>query len=233
MNLLSRLLRALAPCLVLLTLAAAPRADTGETERAVFQRARAAQQRGDFAAARALAARIPDYALTPWLVHEDLVKRLPTLEDAEVSAFLETQADTWLGERLRRTWLRELARRERWQDFLRHYRAQDDITLQCQWLVARLRGPRDASLMDDIERLWQRDDDYVAACAPAFEQLYASGRLDDTRLWTRLERAMEAGRGGAANDIAARLRTPRLRELFALWRRAASDSAAALRSPAL
>ncbi len=229
----SRLLRALAPCLMMLMLAAAPRADTGETERAVFQRARAAQSRGDFATARAFAARIPDYVLTPWLTHEDLVKRLPTLEDADVSAFLDRQADTWLGERLRRTWLRELARRGRWQDFLRHYRAQDDATLECQWLVARLRGPRDASLLDDIERLWQRDGDYVAACAPAFEQLYSSGRLDDARLWARLERAMDAGRGGAASDIAARLRTPRLRELLALWQRAASDPAAVLRSPAL
>ena len=210
-----------------------PAADVA-IQRTTFQRALKAQARNDYAAARRLAATLGDYPLRPYLMHEDLRKRLASAPVDEVAQFLNDNAGSYLGEHLRRAWLRELAAKQRWSILLRDYHEQDDVALQCQQLSARLALEPLSTVLADVENRWREGDAPNSnACAGPFARLYASGRLTDAQLWSRISHDMDNGDTRLAQSVAVHFEAPRYRGLFDLWLRAATAPLAVLRAPAI
>src|SRR5262245_45676794 len=74
---------------------------------------------GDAIKLQRSAALVPgDHVLAPYLGYWRLRLRLEDAAlDPEVRAFLETQAKSYLADRLRAEWLRELGKRGDWQSF--------------------------------------------------------------------------------------------------------------------
>jgi soluble lytic murein transglycosylase len=87
-------------------LAPIPAAPSGDHRASIFLDAERALKLGQRTRFRRLAARITDYPLYPYLVYEDLKRRLAHVGPAEVDAFLSDQADSVLASRLRRHWLK-------------------------------------------------------------------------------------------------------------------------------
>lgn len=197
-------------------------------QREVFSRARQAQSHGDFVQARRLAATLGDYPLRPYLEYEDLRQRLASAPDEQIKAFIARHRGGYLGEHLRTAWLRELARKARWSAFLAVYRPQEDITLQCLALTARLQVEPLETVLPDIVTRWQVG--RGSACQQPFARLYASGALSDAQLWERASVAMESGDISVAKDVASHFNTARYRGLFGLWLRAVSAPLTLLRA---
>lgn len=227
------LFRAVAVCLIVSALAlpvahGAPTDDTLAARRAAWLGARRAQQAGRHAEALGAAARLGDYPLAPYVVYEDLRRRLPALPARAIAEFLAREDGSFLAARLRREWLQELARRQQWALYHRDWRQQDDLELRCHALTAALaEGAREQALVQATE-LWLLGEPMPASCDAGFAALTASPRFDDALVWARLQKAYARGHTRLGAWLARQLRAPEARARGELWARAASDPAAAI-----
>lgn len=148
------------------------------------------------------AGRIEPGVLEPYLAFWQLDLRLNQAEPAEVSAFLERYADTWVAERLRAAWLKRLAREQNWTQFLNFYPglAAPDADLNCAHIVARAQTGNKNALLE-AKPLWFDGSDLPTNCALAFEMLRADGQLSVDDVYTRMRLAAEAGNANVVKTL--------------------------------
>ena len=198
-------------------------ADTGnDARRNAFKQAyAAARQGGD--GWRQQAAALRDYPLYPYLQAAALEHDIRQLDRATVEAYLDQYPDWIPAADLRRAYLRELARRHDWSNFLAMYRPGLGDALSCDALQARLAGGARLDFERDLATLWTRPN-LPNACDPVLDAAREQGLLTASRLWTRIDRALDAGQSGTVASLAASLPDSE--------RNAARRLAQALRDPA-
>jgi soluble lytic murein transglycosylase len=151
---------------------------------------------------RRLARRLEHYPLYPYLVYDELRRRLGKAGAAEVSAFLAGYADTPLSERLRRRWLNVLARRGEWNAFLRFWNTDESrIELRCRFLQALLNTGQRESAFAQVPDVWLSGDSRPKACDPVFRAWRDAGRLTRDLVWERIALAMDRGNPGLARYL--------------------------------
>jgi soluble lytic murein transglycosylase len=170
-------------------------------QRAAFRQAwdAATQQGGD--GWRALAAGLRDYPLYPYLPFAALEHDIRTVDLPTVQAYLRQYPDLIPAQDLRRDFLQELARRKDWNGFLALYQPGINATLACDALQAKLAGGAPLDFQRDLADLWARPG-LPGACDPVLQAAHDQGLLTDARLWTRIERAVDAGQGGTVAALA-------------------------------
>jgi len=156
----------------------------------------AAQQGGD--GWRASAGALTDYPLYPYLEATALTHDLKQLDLARVKDYLRRYPQLIPASDLRRDFLLELARRQDWGGFLALYRPGLGDTLTCDALQAHLakndlRGGR-LNFDTDLAALWEKPS-LPDACDAALNAAHEQGLLTPTRLWARIDRATDAGKG--------------------------------------
>lgn len=176
-----------------------------ETQRAAFQKAYVVAQRGgtDW---RALADNIKSYPLYPWLQAASMEHDLRNLDTVQVRGYLKRYPGLLPAHDLRRHFLSELARRKNWTDFLSLYQTGLGHTLACDALQARL-AQGETLHWDDLSGLW-KSPSLPASCNPVQTWAQAHGLLTRERLWARIDRAVDAGRGGTVASLARWLHGP-------------------------
>ncbi len=182
--------------------AAAPGTPTqpDEAQRAAFRQAyAAAQQGGD--GWRQLAAGLQNYPLYPYLEAAALTHDLRQLNRAPVQEYLQTYPDMIPANDLRRDFLLELARRQDWNDFLALYRPGLGDALSCDALQARLSQGGKLDFDKDLAALWSKPN-LPDACDDVLQAARKQGLLTPARLWARIDRATEAGKGGTVAQLA-------------------------------
>ncbi len=169
-------------------------AEPDATQRATFKQAyAAAQQGGD--GWQALAAGLHDYPLYPYLQAAALEHDVQQIDRATVAAYLAQYPDWIPAADLRSNFLLELARRQDWSNFLALYQPGLGDTLSCDALQARLAGGATLNFEQDLAALWAKPN-LPAACDPALDAAHDQGLLTSARLWTRIDRAADAGQSG-------------------------------------
>jgi soluble lytic murein transglycosylase len=205
----------------LLSSALAQAAEPDDAQRAAFRQAyAAARQGGD--QWRNLATGLRDYPLYPYLQAAALQHDIQQVDRATVEAYLRQYPDWIPAADLRRAFLRELARRQDWNNFLALYQPGLGDTLSCDALQARLAGGATLDFERDLAALWSKPN-LPDACDPALDAAHDQGLLTDTRLWTRIDRAADAGQAGTIASLANWLAEP--------GRTSARQLAQALRDP--
>src|SRR5574337_1016865 len=190
--------------LVLLAWLVAPGAQAGEpttaAQRAAFKQAYAAAQRGgsDW---RTLATGLHDYPLYPYLPAAALEHDIQQIDLAAVESYLKLYPDWIPASDLRRSFLQELARRQDWRDFLALYQPGLGASLSCFALQAKLAQGGKLDFDADLAPLWSRPS-LPNACDPVLGAAHAQGLLTGARLWTRIERAADAGQAGTIASLA-------------------------------
>ncbi|TAL88354.1 MAG: lytic murein transglycosylase, partial [Rhodanobacter sp.] len=160
-------------------------------QRTAFKQAYAAAQNGDDSW-RQLARSLHHYPLYPYLQAAALEHDIASLDRATVESYLR-QYPGWIpATDLRRSFLRELARRQDWEDFQALYQPGLGESLSCDALQAKLAHGDQLDFEQDLAALWARPR-LPDACAPVLSAAQAQGLLTDTRLWTRIDRAADAG----------------------------------------
>lgn len=191
-------------------------------QRIAFRQAWAvAQQGGD--GWRAWVGKLAGYPLFPYLEEAALEHDVATLDRATVAAFLARYPDLLPAADLRRAWLLEQASQQRWDDFLALYQSGLGDTLTCDALQAKLAQGGTLDFQRDLAALWAKPG-LPNACDPVIAAAHDAGLLTDARLWTRIDRAVDAGQGGTVAALAA--------WLPAEEGKAAARLAQALRDPA-
>jgi soluble lytic murein transglycosylase len=189
----------------LLASAMAHAAEPDAAQRAAFKQAyAAAQQGGD--GWRPLASGLRDYPLYPYLQAAALQHDIQQIDRASVESYLAQYPDWIPAADLRRAFLRELARRQDWGTFLALYQPGLGDTLACDALQARLAGGGTLDFERDLAGLWAKPN-LPDACDPVLAAAHDQGLLTDARLWTRIDRAADAGQAGTIASLVAWLPT--------------------------
>ncbi len=175
-------------------------AEPDASQRAAFKQAyAAAQQGGD--GWQSLAAGLRDYPLYPYLQEAALEHDIQQIDRATVEAYL-TQYPDWIpAADLRHAFLLELARRQDWNNFLALYQPGLGDTLSCDALQARLASGSTLDFDKDVATLWAKPN-LPDACDPVLNAAHDQGLLTSARLWTRIDRAADAGQPGTIASLA-------------------------------
>ncbi|HRY15369.1 MAG: transglycosylase SLT domain-containing protein [Candidatus Competibacteraceae bacterium] len=143
------------------------------------------------------------YPLYPYLVYQDLSRRLNAFPVAEVRDFLQTWADTPLADRLRNAWLRKLAGASRWADYLRDAIPGRDPNFECWRRQALLNTDQTEAALQDFTALWLTDRSLPNACDPVIALWQTQGQPLPELRWQRFALAMQAGEIGLARYLRA------------------------------
>ena len=172
-----------------------------DAQRAAFKQAyaNAQQQGGD--GWRQLASGLRDYPLYPYLQAAALEHDLKQTDLATVQSYIKQYPDWIPASDLRRDFLFELARRQDWNDFLALYQPNLGDALTCDALQARLSGGTTLDFDRDLADLWSKAS-LPDACDPVFNAAHDQGLLTSTRLWSRIDRAADAGQAGTIGKLA-------------------------------
>ncbi len=169
-------------------------------QRTAFKQAyAAAQQGGD--SWRQLASGLRDYPLYPYLQAAALEHDISQVDRATVESYLKQYPDGIPAADLRRSFLRELARRQDWNDFLALYQPGLGDSLSCFALQAKLAQGGKLDFEQDLAALWTKPN-LPSACDPVLSAAQAQGLLTRARLWTRIDRAADAGQAGTITSLA-------------------------------
>ena len=180
--------------------ASASASEPTAAQRAAFKQAyAAAQQGGD--GWRSLATGLRDYPLYPYLQAAALEHDIRQTDRATVEAYLKQYPDWIPAADLRRDFLLELARRQDWNGFLALYQPGLGDALSCDALQAQLANGGVLDFDKDLATLWTKPN-LPAACDPVLNAAHDQGLLTNARLWTRIDRAVDAGQPGTIASLA-------------------------------
>ena len=204
--------------LLLPTLATAAWRPVTPADEAQFSAARDALRAGDRGRLVKATAALRDTPLAAWAEYWQLKLRLDEGAAADVTAFLNREAGSYLGERLRADYLKSLGRRQDWQTFRSEYPllVQPDTELTCYALQARLVEQQDTSSLDEARPLWFSVIDLPESCMPLMDRLITDKRLDADDLWQRVRRLTENKRVPAARQLFRYLPAASAREARAI-----------------
>ncbi|TPG06465.1 lytic murein transglycosylase [Rhodanobacter glycinis] len=174
-------------------------AEPDASQRAAFRQAyAAARQGGD--GWQTLATGLRDYPLYPYLQAAALEHDIQQIDRATVESYLTHYPDWIPAADLRRSFLLELARRQDWTGFLALYQPGLGDTLSCDALQARLAGSGTLDFDKDLAALWAKPN-LPDACDPVLDAAHDQGLLTSARLWTRIDRAADAGQAGTIASL--------------------------------
>jgi len=195
-------------CFLACALAACIAPPTAAQSDADFQTAKAAFDRGDQARLDALAPKLADHLLQPYVAYWQLKLRLDSADDAEVKAFLARWPQMPLSDRLRVDWLKVLAKRGQWSTFGAEYRApaSEDVELACFAIQYRRQTEGEAAVKD-AKPLWLTGKTTPDSCEPLFAALTARNVISVEDRRARFRLAAEAGNVRLAQAIAVDLPT--------------------------
>jgi len=139
------------------------------------------------------------HVLAPYLEYWRLKLRLEDMPDADVRAFLQAQAGSYLADRLRADWLKVLGNRSDWQSFDRELPplVQDDLEIRCYAWLARL-ARSDDSAFEEAKVIWLEPRELPESCHALANKMIEAGRLNVDDVWRRLRVLFEAGQLNAA-----------------------------------
>ena len=173
-----------------------------EQERELFAQARQALLQGQHARAEQLAAELQDYPLSPYLQFWRLERNLAQQSATEIQDFLDAYAETPLAVRLRFLWLQHLGREKRWAEYLQFYTSSRRGEFLCYYHTALLESGQRKEAFEGARVLWLVGHSQHQACDPLFAAWQASGGVDASLRWQRIELAMAAGNANLANFLA-------------------------------
>ncbi len=168
-------------------------------QRAAFKQAYAAAQQGDDSWHQ-LAGGLRDYPLYPYLQAAALEHDIEQADRATVESYLKQYPDWIPAADLRRSFLQELARRQDWSDFQALYQPGLGESLSCFALQAKLAQGGTLDFERDLAALWNTPN-LPNACDPVLSAAQAQGLLTAARLWTRIDRAADAGQAGTIASL--------------------------------
>jgi soluble lytic murein transglycosylase len=158
----------------------------------MFRAAEKAADLQDRTVFEALKASLKTYPLYPYLIYQDLTKRLADNPDQEIRDFLDQYQDSPLTESLRTIWLRHLTEQQRWNEVLQHFRTGSDTATECRYRQALLNTGRETEALSGIEALWLVGKSQPDACDPLFDRWREKGGVTRERIWQRFVLTMDA-----------------------------------------
>ena len=178
---------------------------TLDEQRKNYQNAGKALRNGNVHVFAKLANGLKKYPLYPYLLHSYLESRLNKADTAEIQKFLTQHGDIPQADELRSHWLMLLARKRQWQTYLENYTPQQDVVLQCNYLLARIITGNRSMLFEDIRSVWLSGSSLPPDCNPVFDFLKKNDQLTGDLVWQRFALAMQKNNTSLARHLMANM----------------------------
>ena len=145
---------------------------------------------------------VQGHVLEPYVDYWRLRLHLEDASPENVKSFLERNADSSLGERLRSDWLKSLARKEHWDAFREELPllVNDDAEVACYALLARWRN-QDQSVAAEIKQFWNAPRVLPEGCATIAETMLQSRQISNAQVWERFRLLADANLLAAAKRL--------------------------------
>lgn len=183
-------------------------------EAALFDDAYAAYKNRDTRTLAAIAPRLQNYPLAPYLDYWQSLLKLEELEADAVRAQLERHADFPFSQRLRAEWLKTLGKQQKW-DLLLAESAKlesEDAAVACYATLARLEAENDGQIRLEILReakpVWMSGSDRPSACDDLFAAMQKRGVISEADVWARMRLAFRINQASVARAVSRYLSTP-------------------------
>jgi len=175
------------------------------------------QQRQDYLAAKnaldkkqfktfgQIANGLKDYPLHSYLRYEYIRKQLWKMKDDEMIDFFKQHPDLPMTESLRTSWLKLLVKRQHWQTFIDNYVPQQNDTLRCDYLLARMQLNQHDYLLEDIRTVWLTGKSLPAECDKPFALLSTTALMTNELVWERIKLAMQNNQVSLAKYLSNKL----------------------------
>ncbi len=147
---------------------------------------------------------LASHVLAPYLAYWRLKLQLEASPDAEVRAFLQREAGSYVADRLRADWLKVLGKRRDWQSFDQELPllVQDDLELRCyDWLSRLARG--DGGAYEEAKAIWLEPRELPEGCNALVDRTLEAQRISVDDVWRRVRVLFESGAIGAARRTLA------------------------------
>lgn len=161
---------------------------------------------------------LQDYPLYPYLLLDDMRRRLAKISTHEVEDFLNRYEKSPLEKQLRHAWLTSLAQHNRWEQYLHFYQPSNSAELQCQYKWALLKTGMTKEAYANIEQLWLVAYSQPRECDRIFNAWYKDGGMTEDLVWKRIQLAMDKNRLVLARYL-SRFQTPENEKQTQLWLR--------------
>ena len=146
-----------------------------------------------------VAKRLDGHLLEPWIDYWRIAMRLEDTPLADVHAFFEEHANTYVAEMLRGDWLKVLGRRADWKEFARElplYPRQDD-EIRCYATLMSIERGQEFS-MKEADWFWLAPAELPEGCARLTEHLLDDEQITVTDVWRRVRVLFARGQITAA-----------------------------------
>ena len=170
-------------------------------DRQRFLEAETALKKGNYSHYRALRDTLRSYPLYPYLVYEDLRRRLSADAAEEINAFLDRWGETPLAERLRSQWLTHLAQTNRWSQYLAYYTENQSVSRRCDYLSAMIQTGRGQEIFPEVKQLWLHGHSRPDQCDRALNTWREAGHLSSALVWARIHLAINTGETALAKYL--------------------------------
>lgn len=186
------------------------------SQRSDFLKAEQALEKNDMAQFRELKARLAGYPLLPYLEYQELLKKLPQLDQKESESFLLRYKGTSVADRFRRVYLKTLGNQRKWNQFLAFYQPTENDQMRCVELQALIQTGKTKIALDAVEPLWLNAKSMPDECDPVFDTWRKAGGLTQSLVWQRIELAMQKRNTGLAKYL-GRLLPEKEKSWLTLW----------------
>lgn len=199
------------------------------TERRIFLQAEQALKKKNMSLYRQLIEQLKNYPLYPYLKYTEMTQNIEWVTFQELSDFINTFPDSYLGAKLRTAWLYQNAKNQNWQNFLAGYQYNDNVELQCYYIWSHYQVNKDPSILKYVEPIWMNGRSQPPACNPVFSEWEKHHVITRSTLWQRIKLAIHANNLDLARYLAKKL-APEETKIVELWIRT-SDNPSLITKP--
>lgn len=165
-------------------------------QRATYLRAKRYLASGQKQNFKLALAKLEGYSIAPYLEYQELRRRLSSVSDKEMHAFVKANADLPITRLLQARWLKTIGSKSQWRRYLTQfdkakleYLNQD---LQCYRLRALYANNRKKAAFAQVPELWISGKSLPKTCDPIFDMWIKADHLTNTMVWERLSLALAA-----------------------------------------
>lgn len=179
----------------------------------LFSDAYTAYKNRDERTLAAVAPRLQNYPLAPYLDYWLNILQLETLDADTVRTKLDRYADYPFSQRLRTEWLKTLGKQQNWNLLLTEAPKleAEDVAVNCYLAQARAETAvnRQAELdtLREAKPLWMTGTDRPSACDDLFASMRKHGVINDADVWARMRMALRINQVSVARAVSRHLST--------------------------
>ncbi|RRJ84648.1 transglycosylase SLT domain-containing protein [Aestuariirhabdus litorea] len=163
-----------------------------DQERKLYAQALNALAKGEIGHYHRLRKQLTQYPLYPYLLHRDLMRRLYTLPNEEIAAFIRRYPELPITRKLHQRWLEKLAEGRHWATFEANYEATvSNASIKCFLYRAALSRGDTARAWAGAKALWVTGQSRPDSCDPLFMAWHQSGEMTTELVWDRITLAYE------------------------------------------